>query len=173
MKTAQRKQKESQAHAQAMSLEREAALVRRAGDVAARRGDLAEAEERYLEAAALIAEARTAATMDHTRPHKHTRDVNATRRLRADGKNEGRSRTARGWAETEEDVDVGSRMRRYGDADDDDDDDDTEAAEDELALGEYDADLSQQLSRTLLTPRELHLREDLMQADKSMLVRRR
>lgn len=127
------------ANAAALSLEREAALVRRAGDVAARRGDLDEAEARYLEAASLIAAGRD--TPARSRAHSPRQRHPPADDESVDGSDEGRN----GDGSSVEGVEV----------------------------GEYDLELSQQLSRTLLTPRDLHIRDDLLQADRSMLVRKR
>lgn len=134
----------------ALSLEREAALVRRAGDVAARRGDLDEAESRYLEAASLIAAARD--TTSRT-PRRHRASAGSDPRS-------ARASSPRRSPGDDESVAGSEEGGGGGDGN----------STDGLEVGEYDLELSQQLSRTLLTPRDLHIRDDLLQADRSMLV---
>ena len=115
-----------------------------------------------MEAAALIAEARSAGSARHGGADSGT--------LRHGQRS---SRTAQ--VRTAYGEDSGSRTRFLRPREDEDEEDDAEAFsgedDDALAVDAYDAELSQQLSRTLLTPRDIHLREDLMEADKSMLVR--
>lgn len=142
-------------------LEAEAQLLQKAATAAEMAGDFPTAAEQYTKAADLVGQARSCSEARKnaaaTPAARKVAAVQATTSSRAAvaGKSPAvNPALTRRPAATSKDSTITAPV----------------PAEEEEAGDQYNAELSETLSRTLLSPRQLHIREDLMEADRQMLV---